>query len=48
LAQGKKNTAVDERFFKLAEDNLYGELEFALHKNKGEILDMIRTAAKAE
>jgi CarD family transcriptional regulator len=48
LAQGKKNTAIDERFFKLAEDNLYGELEFALHKNKGEILELIRTAAKAE
>jgi CarD family transcriptional regulator len=45
MAQGKKNTAVDERFFKMAEDNLYGELEFALHKNKGEILELIKEAA---
>jgi CarD family transcriptional regulator len=48
LAQGKKNTAVDERFFKMAEENLYGELGFALHKNKGEIMELIRDAAHAE
>lgn len=36
-AQGKKNAAVDERFFKLAENNLYAELAFSLGKEKGEM-----------
>ena len=28
--QGKKSTVIDERYFKLAEDNLYSELAFAI------------------
>ncbi len=40
-AIGKKNTSVDERFFKLAEDNLYTELAFALGRKKEEIKDLI-------
>lgn len=40
--QGKKDTAVDERFFKLAEDNLYSELAFAIGKNKNEICQIIK------
>jgi hypothetical protein len=32
----------------MAEENLYGELGFALHKNKGEIMELIRDAAHAE
>ena len=46
FAQGKKCTAVDERYFKMAENNLYSELAFALGKEKKEmeafILDIIR------
>lgn len=39
--QGKKHTVVDERYFKMAEDFLYSELEFALNKNKDEIVKLI-------
>lgn len=41
LAEGKKNTAVDERYLKLTENILYSELAFALKKEKTEILDII-------
>lgn len=41
LAEGKKNTAVDERYLKLTENILYSELGFALKKDKSEILDLI-------
>lgn len=41
-AQGKKNTVVDERYFKLAEDNLYAELAFALGKEKEEMVQIIK------
>ena len=40
-ALGKKNTATDERYFKLAEDSLYSELAFALGKNKQEMKTLI-------
>lgn len=39
--QGKKNTATDDRYFKLAEDNLYSELAFALGKGKAEMRQLI-------
>lgn len=42
FAQGKKNTAVDERYFKLAEDHLYAELAFALGKDKKDMAKVIR------
>lgn len=49
--QGKKNTAVDERYFKQAEELLYAEIAFALGKDKKEICDsiteMIRYKKKA-
>lgn len=41
LEQGKKNTLVDERYFKLAEHNLYSELAFAMNKNEDEICQLI-------
>ena len=41
LEQGKKNTATDERYFKIAEDNLYSELAFALGKEKSEMRQLI-------
>lgn len=39
--QGKKNTTVDERYFKQAENILYSELAFALEKDKSEIGQLI-------
>lgn len=39
--EGKKNTVIDERYFKMAEDNLYSELGFALKKNKQEVYELI-------
>jgi CarD family transcriptional regulator len=41
IAQGKKNTVIDERYFQMAENNLHSELGFALHKNKEEVCDLI-------
>lgn len=40
-AQGKKNTSVDEYFFKLAENNLYTELAFAIGREKDEMRQII-------
>ena len=40
-SQGKKNTTVDERYFKIAENILYSELAFALGKEKSDILELI-------
>lgn len=41
LEEGKKNTAVDERYFKLAENNLHSELAFSLGVDKAEINQII-------
>ena len=41
IEQGKKSTATDDRYFKLAEDNLYAELAFALNKEKNEMKQLI-------
>lgn len=38
---GKKNTAVDERYFKLAENHLHNELAFALQVEKEKVQEMI-------
>ncbi len=40
-AQGKKNTSVDEYFFKVAENNLYTELAFAIGREKEEMRQII-------
>ena len=40
-AEGKKNTTIDERYFKIAENNLYSELAFAMHKDKDELRQLI-------
>lgn len=37
IAQGKKVTATDERYFKMAEENLYSELSIALEIPKEEM-----------
>lgn len=39
--QGKKSTAVDERYFKLAEKLLYSELAHAIGKKKDDMKDII-------
>ena len=41
LEAGKKNTAVDERYFKLAENQLHSELAFALQVEKPEVEQII-------
>ncbi len=41
LGAGKKNTAVDERYFKLAENHLHSELAFALKIEKSEVAQLI-------
>lgn len=38
---GRKNTAVDERYFKLAENHLHNELAFALQIDKTSVKKMI-------
>ncbi len=40
-AEGKKNTTIDDRYYKLAENNLYSELAFAMHKEKDEMRQII-------
>lgn len=41
LSQGKKVTAVDERYLKMAEDNLYSELSMLLGVPKNKMVDYI-------
>ena len=41
LEEGKKTTEVDDRYFKLAENQLYGELAFALKVKKSELNGII-------
>jgi len=41
LEEGKKTTATDDKYIKIAEDNLYSELAFAIGKNKNEMQDII-------
>ena len=41
LQAGRKETAVDGKFFKIAEDNLYGELAIALGMQRGEVCSYI-------
>lgn len=46
LEDGKKTTIVDERYFKLAEKQLYSELAFALGVQKSDINQMIEKTLK--
>lgn len=41
LQAGRKETAVDAKYFKIAEDNLYGELAVALGLERSEVCDYI-------
>ena len=42
FAQGKKNTSIDERYFKQIENNLYSELAFALGRDRDEINNYVK------
>lgn len=44
LADGKKATSTDERYFHAAEDILYGELGVAFDKDKEEIKDFVHSS----
>lgn len=46
-ALGKKNTSIDEHFFKLAENNLYTELAFAIGKQKEDMQGIIAEKIEA-
>ncbi|MCR5279692.1 MAG: CarD family transcriptional regulator [Lachnospiraceae bacterium] len=41
IREGKKTTATDEKYFKIAEDNLLNELAFALGKEKNEMRSIV-------
>ncbi len=41
LEAGRKETAVDSKFFKIAEENLYGELAVALDMERNQVCDYI-------
>ncbi len=41
LDEGKKTTAIDERYFRLAENHLYSELAFSLGVQKSEVSQII-------
>lgn len=42
IEDGKKITEVDERYFRMAEDKLYGEIALAMNMEKSEVLDFIK------
>lgn len=44
--QGKKNTAMEERYFKLAEKYLYSELAYAIGKDESEMCQLIADTIK--
>ena len=41
MAQGKKSTAIDEKYFKLAEHNLHSELGYVLNHSEDEMKNII-------
>ena len=41
LQAGRKETAIDGKYFKIAEENLYGELAVALNLERDEVCDYI-------
>jgi CarD family transcriptional regulator len=48
LAQGKKCTSVDERYYKIATHNLHSELAFALGCPEDEVWQVIRDTVESE
>lgn len=47
LSQGKKSISSDERFLKMAEDSLFGEIEVVLGLSKEEIKQVLKGASVA-
>ena len=47
-AEGKKSASIDERYFKMAENNLYSELAFAMQKDREEIKQFIEQRIHAK
>lgn len=41
LEEGKKSTATDDKYFKMAEENLYSELAFVLGMDKADVKDKV-------
>ncbi len=41
IGEGKKSTATDDKYFKIAEENLYSELAFAIGKEKSEMGNLL-------
>lgn len=41
MAEGRKNTAVDERYFKMAEEILHSEIAFSIKKSRDELMQII-------
>lgn len=48
LAEGKKATTSDEKYFKLAEDSLYGEFAIALDMDKKDVINYISVCLSKE
>ncbi len=48
LAQGKKVTVSDDKYFHMAEDSLYGELSFAMNMDKDKVKDYIMNQVEEE
>lgn len=48
IAKGKKNTVIDERYFKLAEETLYSEFAFVIGGNKDEMTKLISERLKGK
>ncbi|MBQ9886837.1 MAG: CarD family transcriptional regulator [Lachnospiraceae bacterium] len=46
MAEGKKTTSIDEKYFQLAEDNLYSELAVSMGKEKSGIVSYISKRMK--
>lgn len=46
IEDGKKITEVDERYFRMAEDKLYGEIALAMKMEKSEVLGFIKKYMK--
>lgn len=46
LAEGKKSTSTDDKYFKIAESSLYSELAFVLGEEQGSIPKLIENRVK--
>ena len=47
MAEGKRMTESDNKYFKLAEENLYAEIAMTLHMNRDEVKKFVIEHVKA-